>query len=179
MRYFVECDTLRKYTQYVQKLGLCSSFFRLRRRIQSFCDFHYIIINLMFQGKKREYSDKISPSVRYNMIEVDAAMYENEFARRLSQLRTNRGVSARDMSLSLGQNHGYINTIENGKAYPTMVNFFAICDFLHVSPQEFFDAGTRNPEKIRILTEMLKQLDERQIDSITAIVEGLLHKGTK
>lgn len=106
-------------------------------------------------------------------------MYENEFARRLSQLRAKLGISARDMSLSIGQNHGYINTIENGKAYPTMENFFAICDFLHVSPQEFFDVGTENPEKIRILTEMLKQLDERQIDNITAIVEDLIQKDKK
>lgn len=83
------------------------------------------------------------------------------------------------MSLSIGQNHGYINTIENGKAYPTMENFFAICDFLHVSPQEFFDVGTENPEKIRILTEMLKQLDERQIDNIAAIVEDLIQKDKK
>lgn len=133
----------------------------------------------MFQENKTKHSAGFLASVRYNVIEVDAAMYENEFARRLSQLRTNRGVSARDMSLSLGQNHGYINTIENGKAYPTMENFFAICDFLHVSPQEFFDTSAENPEKIRILTEMLKHLDERQIDSITAIVEGLLHRNGK
>lgn len=29
------------------------------------------------------------------------------FAKRLSELRTQKGVSARDMSLSLGQNHIY------------------------------------------------------------------------
>lgn len=134
---------------------------------------------MLFQEIKPTHSVGFSVAVRYNVIEVDAAMYENEFARRLSQLRINRGISARDMSLSLGQNHGYINTIENGKAYPTMENFFAICDYLHVSPREFFDMDTENPEKIRILTEMLKQLDERQIDSITAIVEGLLHRDGK
>lgn len=133
----------------------------------------------MFQENKQEYSAGFSVSVRYNVTEGDAAMYENEFARRLSQLRAKLGISARDMSLSIGQNHGYINTIENGKAYPTMENFFAICDFLHVSPQEFFDVGTENPEKIRILTEMLKQLDERQIDNITAIVEDLIQKDKK
>lgn len=133
----------------------------------------------MFQENKQKYSAGFSVSVRYNVTEGDVAMYENEFARRLSQLRAKRGISARDMSLSIGQNHGYINTIENGKAYPTMENFFAICDFLHVSPQEFFDVGTENPEKIRILTEMLKQLDERQIDNIAAIVEDLIQKDKK
>ena len=56
-------------------------------------------------------------------------MYEKEFAQRLTQLRTQKGISARDMSLSIGQNPGYINTIENGKSFPTMVNFFYICDY--------------------------------------------------
>ena len=35
------------------------------------------------------------------------------FAKRLAQLRNQKGVSARDMSLSLGQGAGYINNIEN------------------------------------------------------------------
>ena len=51
-------------------------------------------------------------------------MYEDDFPRRLAQLRGLKGVSARDMSLSIGQNPGYINTIENGKAFPTMQSFF-------------------------------------------------------
>lgn len=47
-------------------------------------------------------------------------MYEDEFPLRLSQLRNKKGVSARDMSLSIGQNSGYINNIESGKAMPSM-----------------------------------------------------------
>ena len=37
------------------------------------------------------------------------------FAERLTELRMERGVSARDMSLSLGQSESYINKIENKK----------------------------------------------------------------
>ena len=37
------------------------------------------------------------------------------FALRLSALRQQKGVSAREMSLALGQNTNYINRIENGK----------------------------------------------------------------
>lgn len=51
-------------------------------------------------------------------------MYDNNFALRLSKLRTQKGVSARDMSLSIGQNAGYINNIETGKALPSMTSFF-------------------------------------------------------
>ena len=82
-------------------------------------------------------------------------MYETEFAQRLAQLRIQKGISARDMSLSIGQNPGYINTIENGKSFPTMMSFFYICEFLNVSPQEFFTTSIDNPSKVRQLMEKL------------------------
>lgn len=103
-------------------------------------------------------------------------MYEKEFSQRLMQLRTKRGISARDMSLSIGQNPGYINTIENGKSFPTMANFFYICEFLHVTPQEFFDTASESPEKLHSLMQQIKCLDERLIDSITTIVNELTKK---
>ena len=65
-------------------------------------------------------------------------MFEDDFSRRMSQLRERKGVSARDMSLSIGQNAGYINSIENGKSMPSMPAFLSICDYLGISPEEFF-----------------------------------------
>ncbi len=47
-------------------------------------------------------------------------MDEKDFAIRLAWLREKKGVSARDMSLSIGQNPGYINNIETGKAKPSL-----------------------------------------------------------
>lgn len=61
-------------------------------------------------------------------------MYEDEFPLRLAQLRNKKGVSARDMSLSIGQNPGYINNIESGKAMMSMACFFYICEYLNISP---------------------------------------------
>ena len=43
-------------------------------------------------------------------------MYEDFVPERLAKLRTQKGVSARDMSLSLGQANNYINNIENKKS---------------------------------------------------------------
>lgn len=45
-------------------------------------------------------------------------MTEKDFSLRLAKLREEKGVSARDMSLSMGQNPGYINNIESGKSFP-------------------------------------------------------------
>lgn len=59
-------------------------------------------------------------------------MQEEDFAKRLSALRQEKGASARDMSLSLGQNAGYINNIENGHNLPSMTVFFYICEYLGI-----------------------------------------------
>ena len=100
-------------------------------------------------------------------------MYEDDFPLRLAQLRNKKGVSARDMSLSIGQNHAYINNIESGKALPSMNTFFYICEYLNITPAEFFDSDSKNPEKLRSLTEDLKKLDDKQLDSIAEIVKAL------
>ena len=104
-------------------------------------------------------------------------MYENEFQTRLAQLREKKGVSARDMSLSIGQNTGYINNIETGKALPSMSGFFYICEYLQLSPKDFFDTDAKNPEKLNELIKDLKKLDDKQLDSIASIVQGLVKKG--
>ncbi len=100
-------------------------------------------------------------------------MYDEMFSARLSELRCKKGVSARDMSLSIGQNPGYINNIETGKALPSMSAFFFICDFLKITPQEFFDTDSKDPEEIRIITGYLKKLNKKQLQNISSIVEDL------
>ena len=101
---------------------------------------------------------------------------EEKFAERLAELRIAKGVSARDMSLSIGQSAGYINNIENKKNLPSMAAFFYICDYLEISPQEFFEFDSKNPQKLDILIELMKKLDESQIDNLTGIVKGLIKK---
>ncbi|EOS31863.1 XRE family transcriptional regulator [Hominisplanchenecus murintestinalis] len=98
---------------------------------------------------------------------------EEFFRQRLSQLRAQKGVSARDMSLSLGQSESYINKIENGKSLPSMQVFFYICDYFGISPQEFFDAENRNPTAAGALADDIKTLTDSQIASIADIVKGL------
>lgn len=101
-------------------------------------------------------------------------MYEEQFPERLSILRSNKGISARDMSLSLGQNPGYINNIETGKALPSMSMFFYICEFLEVTPSQFFDLSSKNPEAIKNLESDLKRLSPRQLQNISDLVSDLI-----
>jgi transcriptional regulator with XRE-family HTH domain len=92
---------------------------------------------------------------------------------RVSRLRINKGVSARDMSLSIGQSAGYINQIENKKALPSMRGFFYICEYFDVSPKDFFDTKSNDPVKINEITADMKELDAVQLSNIGNIVKGL------
>lgn len=100
-------------------------------------------------------------------------MEKEEFIERLVRLRMKKAVSAREMSLSLGQNPGYIYNIEAGVNYPTMQSFFYICEYLNVTPQEFFDTETENPVLLNELMEAAKGLKDEQMEHLIAIVKGL------
>ena len=100
-------------------------------------------------------------------------MTENEFSLRLAALRNQKGVSARDMSLSMGQNPGYINNIESGKAMPSLMGFFYICEYLNIAPEEFFDQSIKNPEKLRDIIKELKGLDAETLDYLLKFIKKL------
>lgn len=100
--------------------------------------------------------------------------FEEKFAERLSQLRIAKGVSARDMSLSIGQSAGYINNIENKNNLPSMSMFFYICEYLEISPQDFFSFDNRNPEKLNEIMGYLKQVDDEQLNNLIGVIKGLI-----
>ena len=100
-------------------------------------------------------------------------MDKQAFSERLSALRMQKGLSARDMSLSIGQSPGYINNIENGINYPSMQTFFYICEFLEITPREFFDTETVNPTKIAALVEAAKGLSDQQLSNLISLAQGL------
>ena len=103
-------------------------------------------------------------------------MNEMDFAIRLAKLRAQKGVSARDMSLSIGQNPGYINNIETGKAKPSMDAFFFICDYLGITPAAFFDTDTESPSKLNAIIADMKRLNDTQLNTIATLVRELLKK---
>jgi len=94
----------------------------------------------------------------------------------LARLRGGKGVSARDMSLSLGQSENYINMIENKKSYPSMTVFFYICEYLNITPQEFFESGNDNPAKLNEIMSDLKRLDDNALTHIGEVIKGLANK---
>lgn len=92
---------------------------------------------------------------------------------RIAKLRTEKNISARDMSLSLGQSQSYINNIENKKALPSMQMFLYICEFLGVEPKDFFDEDVASPSTLNEVIATLKSLSPKQLDLLTAFAKEM------
>ena len=100
-------------------------------------------------------------------------MYEEFTQERIAQLRIQHGSTARDMSLSLGQNETYINKIENKKALPSLPGLFYICDYLGITPQEFFDEGNAHPQKLNELIAATRRLDDSSLALLVDLAKQL------
>ena len=103
-------------------------------------------------------------------------MYEEFTQNRIAQLRMQKNVSARDMSLTLGQNNSYINQIENKKALPSLQGLFYICEYFGITPQQFFDDGNAYPVQLADLVEDMKKLDAASLEHIAAIVKEMVEQ---
>lgn len=93
-----------------------------------------------------------------------------DFANRLIALREAKGVSARTMSLDMGQAHSFINGIESKRNFPEMLNFFYICEYLEISPQEFFDYPNAMPALDRELMSEIQKLDVKSKDYYLSMI---------
>lgn len=101
-------------------------------------------------------------------------MMDEQFIRnRLTNLRQQKQVSERKMSLDLGHSTSYIRSITSGRALPSMSEFLYICEYLGTTPMEFFNEEhetslieqeaigyihTMSEQDIRAMIEFIKQL---------------------
>lgn len=118
----------------------------------------YMVYNILYTGDQKG---------------RDVDMYETFIAKRLSQLREAKGVSAREMSLDIGQNPSYINRIENEKVLPSMPGFFYICEYLQITPEEFFKQDVANPILLKEVINEMKGLSPEQLNIIRSIIANI------
>lgn len=105
----------------------------------------------------------------------DSHEYQELLVRQLEKYRLQKGVSQRDMSLTLGQSEGYISKLTNPHAHnlPRMLNFFYICDYFGVHPKDFFNEEIDHPDQIGALIKDLYKLSDTQLEHVRAIVQDL------
>lgn len=111
--------------------------------------------------------------MRYDEAVKEVAQINAGFAERLYALRSAKGVSAREMSLALGQGAGYISNLENGHNLPSMSQFFAICTYLQVPPRQFFAYGTHDKKCLAELNVLAAKMTNEDLELLTAIARKL------
>ena len=69
----------------------------------------------------------------------------------------------------------YKNNIESGKALPSMSAFFFICDYLNITPKDFFDTESIDSNQISLVNS-LKKLSPEEINHVSLIVNDIIKK---
>lgn len=95
---------------------------------------------------------------------------------RISLLRTNLGISEYKMSLDLGHSKSYIQSISSGKALPSLSEFLYICEYLGVTPKEFFETELVEPQLVHKLVEQARALSKTDLSMLVQFAERLGEK---
>lgn len=90
---------------------------------------------------------------------------------RISDLRMKKGVSEYKMSLDLGHSKSYIQSISSGRALPSLAEFLYICEYLNVTPKEFFDDSMKEAPLVSKLLEISKNLQAEQLRILISVAE--------
>lgn len=99
---------------------------------------------------------------------------DEQFIRdRLSFLRTQKGISEYKMSLDLGHSKSYIQSISNGRALPSLSEFLYICDYLGVTPMEFFDTSSTSPLLAHELSELTKDMCKEDLEALITMAKRI------
>lgn len=104
-----------------------------------------------------------------NKIEKEKTFIRN----RITELRLSTDISEYQMSLELGQNHGYVQSISSGKAMPSMSGFLNICDYFGITPMEFFDPDIDDPSTLNRVYNSLKNLSEDDLYLVEQLAKRL------
>ena len=92
---------------------------------------------------------------------------------RFSVLRTKKNVSEYRMSTDLGHSKSYIQSISSGKSMPSMGEFLYICEYLGVTPREFFDDSINDPQLVQELYELTRNMSEANLKILVDLAKRL------
>jgi len=99
---------------------------------------------------------------------------DQQFIReRISALRTKKNISEYRMSTDLGHSKSYIQSISSGRSLPSMSEFLYICEYLGVTPKEFFDDSTNDPQLVQELYELSCNMSESNLKMLIDLAKRL------
>ena len=106
-------------------------------------------------------------------------MNETFIRERITELRIQKNISEYKMSLDLGHSKSYIQSISSGKALPSMSEFLYICEYLGITPKEFFDVNNSEVLKLHQLFISAKELPNEDLDALIYLANRLKNRAGK
>lgn len=100
-------------------------------------------------------------------------MNDKYIADRITALRIKKNISEYRMSLELGQSKSYVQGITSGKALPSVKQLLNIIDYFEISPCEFFDDETADPQRIHEIISLTKQIPSEDVDRIINLMKRI------
>ncbi|MBQ8522178.1 MAG: helix-turn-helix transcriptional regulator [Clostridia bacterium] len=93
--------------------------------------------------------------------------FKNFVRQRFAIIRNSNNISARKLSIEMGQGTEYINQIENGRKMPSLEGLYNFCDYFKISLSEFFDTSQMYPIQYKEIIGELNKLDLDELEHIT------------
>lgn len=98
-------------------------------------------------------------------------MDRNFIKERYAKIRLAHNISARKLSLELGQSTEYINQIESGKNMPSVEGLLNFCNYFNISVGEFFEDKFNYPVEYSAIIEELNKMDALTIKHIYELLK--------
>ena len=99
---------------------------------------------------------------------------KEEFIRsRITELRLKKGISEYKMSTDMGHSKSYIQSITSGRALPSLSEFLYMCEYLGVTPKEFFDEDINEPILVRQLCNLAANLPDKDLLALINVADRL------
>ncbi len=95
---------------------------------------------------------------------------------RYAKIRLAHNISARKLSIELGQSTEYINQIETGKSMPSLEGLFNFCDYFNLTLGEFFEEKITFPIEYKNIIEELDKMDVLEINKIYDLLKLINNK---
>ena len=92
-------------------------------------------------------------------------------ANNVKQLRDLKGLSQKEVSMSVGMPQGQYSRIENGKVMPTIPTLEKIAEVFEVSTIEFFKTNNEEDTVNMPLLEKIKIIDTLEADEREALLK--------
>ncbi len=98
-------------------------------------------------------------------------MDRNFIKERYAKIRLAHNISARKLSLELGQSSEYINQIESGKNMPSVEGLLNFCNYFDISLGEFFEDRFNFPVEYSAIIDELNKMDAMTVKHIYELLK--------